>query len=76
MITPVQVKMARVALGLGVRDLAAAADVAPSTIMRFESGRGGLQARTLDRVQRTLEAGGISFIAEDASGGPGVRIRV
>jgi transcriptional regulator with XRE-family HTH domain len=68
------VKMARAGVRLGVRDLAEAADVAPSTIMRFESGKGGMQARTLDRVQKALERLGVSFIDADRAGGPGVRL--
>ncbi len=75
MLTPVQIKMARVAVGLGVRELAEAAEVAPSTISRFESDKGGLQARTLDRIQKVLEKRGIIFIAADSGGGPGVRLK-
>ncbi|MBN8606999.1 MAG: helix-turn-helix transcriptional regulator [Caulobacterales bacterium] len=67
--------MARVAVGLGVRELAEAAEVAPSTISRFESEKGGLQARTLDRIQKVLERLGIVFIAADSGGGPGVRLK-
>lgn len=74
-ITPIQVKLARTALGLGVRDLASAAEIAPSTVQRFESGKGDMHSRTLDRVQRVLEDGGVIFIGADANGGPGVRLR-
>lgn len=74
-ITPMQMKLARTALGFGVRDLAAAAGVAPSTVQRFESERGDMHSRTLDRVQRVLEEAGIVFIDADADGGPGVRLR-
>lgn len=75
MLEPIQVKLARVALGLGVRELAAAADIAPSTITRFESGKGGMQARTLDKIQRVLERGGVVFIDSDGNGGVGVRLK-
>ncbi|EJL38366.1 putative transcriptional regulator [Caulobacter sp. AP07] len=68
-------KLARTALGLGVRELAAAAGVAPSTVQRFESGKGDMHSRTLDGVQRVLEGGGIVFIPADANGGPGVRLK-
>ena len=74
-ITPLQMKLDRTALGLGVRELAAAADVAPSTVQRFESGKGDMHSRTLDKVQRTLEDGGVIFIGPDADGGPGVRLK-
>lgn len=73
--TPLQMKLARTALGLGVRELAAAAGVAPSTVQRFESGKGDMHSRTLDRVQQVLEENGVIFISADAGGGPGVRLR-
>ncbi|MDX2273946.1 MAG: helix-turn-helix transcriptional regulator [Hyphomonadaceae bacterium] len=75
MLEPIQVKLARVALGLGVRELAEAAAIAPSTITRFESGKGGMQARTLDKIQRVLERGGVVFIDADGNGGVGVRLK-
>lgn len=74
-IVPLQLKLARTALGLGVRELAAQAGVAPSTIQRFESGRGDMHAKTLGRVQQVLEDGGIVFIPPDEDGGPGVRLK-
>ena len=73
--TPLQMKLARTAVGLGVRELAAKAEVAPSTVQRFESGRGDMHSRTLDRVQKVLEEAGVIFIGADAEGGPGVRLR-
>lgn len=75
MMTPLQMKLARTAVGLGVRELAAKAEVAPSTVQRFESGRGDMHSRTLDRVQQVLEEAGVIFIGADASGGPGVRLK-
>lgn len=74
-ITPIQVKLARTAVGLGVRELAAKAEVAPSTVQRFESGRGDMHSRTLDRVQQVLEEAGVIFVGADAEGGPGVRLK-
>lgn len=71
--TPLQLKLARTALGLGVRDLAKRAGVAPSTITRFETGKGAMISTTLERLQKTFEDGGIIFIREDAQGGPGIR---
>lgn len=75
MLTPMQIRLARTALGLGVRELGTAAGVSPSTVQRFESGIGGMQTRTLERLQTVLEDGGIIFIPADASGGPGVRLK-
>ena len=40
-LTPQQLRMARAGLGVNVRDLAKMAEVAPYTITRFETGRGG-----------------------------------
>ena len=70
---PVQCRMARAALGLGVRELAAAAKVSVDTVARFERGD-ELKERTIEALQRTLEAAGIEFIDENG-GGPGVRLR-
>jgi DNA-binding XRE family transcriptional regulator len=69
----VQSRMARAAIGWGVRDLAAAARVSPDTIARFERGE-SLYPRTLEAIRSALEAAGIEFIEENG-GGPGVRLR-
>jgi transcriptional regulator with XRE-family HTH domain len=65
--------MARAALNLGVRDLAHAAKVSPTTISRVERGE-ALFPRTLAAIRSALEAAGVEFIAENG-GGPGVRLR-
>jgi transcriptional regulator with XRE-family HTH domain len=65
--------MARAALGWGVRDLAAAAKVSIDTVVRFERGD-ELMDRTVEAIQRALEAEGIEFIDENG-GGAGVRVR-
>lgn len=74
MITDAQVRMARAALGWGVRDLAERAGIAANTVSRFENGSGAM-VDTLMRIQETLEDAGIIFIAADASAGPGVRLK-
>jgi transcriptional regulator with XRE-family HTH domain len=68
-----QCKMARAALGLGVRELASLAKVSPDTIARLERGE-ELRERTVDAIRAALEAAGVEFIAENG-GGPGVRLR-
>ncbi len=73
MIASVQVRMARVALGWGVRDLAAHAGVTANTVSRFENGADAL-GNTIRKIQRTLEDAGIEFIDENG-GGPGVRLK-
>lgn len=73
--TPLQLRLARTAIGLSIRDLAVAADVAPSTITRFESGSGGTQRRTLDHIQEVLEDLGVLFVDADANGSASVRLK-
>jgi transcriptional regulator with XRE-family HTH domain len=70
---PVQCKMARVALGLGVRDLAKLANVSTDTIARLERGE-ALKDRTLADIRAALEGAGVEFIPENGSGA-GVRLR-
>ncbi|KXF77177.1 DNA-binding protein [Paramesorhizobium deserti] len=69
---PVQCKMARVALGWGVRDLAKAAQVSTQTVVRLEKGE-QLKSSTIDHLRNVLEAAGIEFIPENG-GGPGIRL--
>jgi transcriptional regulator with XRE-family HTH domain len=70
---PIQCKMARVALGLGVRELADLAKVAPATISRLEAGE-NLHPRTLAAIRAALEQAGVIFVDENGEG-PGVRLR-
>lgn len=70
---PVQCKMARTAVGWGVRDLAKAAEVSPDTVARFERND-ELKPRTIAAIRAALENAGIIFIEENG-GGPGVRLR-
>lgn len=75
--TPEQCKMARAALGLGVRELAEKADVSPNTITRLERGE-SMQRRTVDTIRAALEAAGAEFISAgdyQGSGGPGIRLK-
>jgi len=69
----VQCKMARIALGLGVRELAELAKVSPDTVARLERGE-ELKERTVDALRTALEKAGVEFIAENG-GGPGVRLK-
>ena len=73
MVTREQVKMARAALGWGVRELAAKAGVAANTVSRFENGSDAL-GETLRKIRRVFEEAGITFIDENG-GGPGVRLK-
>ena len=69
----IQSKMARVAVGWGVRDLAAQAKVSPDTVARLERGE-ALAPRTLAAIRTALETAGVEFIAQNV-GGPGVRLK-
>ena len=68
-----QCRMARAATGLGIRDLAVAADVSPNTIARLERGE-NIRGGTVDAIRTALEAAGVEFIAENG-GGAGVRLK-
>ena len=64
---PVQCKMARAAVGWGVRELAQEAGVAADTIVRFEHGE-PLRDQTVVALQQALEAAGIEFTNGSAPG--------
>jgi transcriptional regulator with XRE-family HTH domain len=74
MITRSQLRMARAALGWGVREIGQRAGVAGNTVSRYENGMGTTVA-TLSQVQRVLEEEGVIFIPADDIAGPGVRLR-
>ena len=77
MITREQVKMARAALGWGVRELAEQAGTTANTVSRFENGADALGG-TLAKIEATLTAAGIVFIPSGSyagDGGPGVRLK-
>ena len=74
MITRLQVRLGRTALGWGVRDLARKAGVSPNTVSRFENGAGA-RVDTLGQIQEVLERAGIMFVPADETGGPGVRLK-
>jgi len=69
----VQCKMARVATGLGVRELAEKAGVSPDTVARLERGD-VLKASTVQAIRTALETAGVIFVPENGEG-PGVRLK-
>ncbi len=77
MLAPEQIRMARAALGWSARELAEAADVAQSTIVRYETGKGGLHTSSLKRIEDALASRGLIFLDDGDSrpGGRGVRFR-
>jgi transcriptional regulator with XRE-family HTH domain len=68
----VQCKMARAAVGIGVRELAAVAKVSPDTVARLERGE-PLRERTVDAIRAALESAGVEFTNGDQ---PGVRLKM
>jgi len=67
---PLQCRMARAALGWGIRELATAAKVSIDTVVRFERGD-DLKERTVEALQRALETAGVEFTNGDR---PGARV--
>ena len=70
----VESRLARAGLGLGIRELAKRAQVAPATIARLERGE-SLHLRTQAAIRTALEDAGVEFIPE-SEGGPGVRLHM
>src|ERR1700693_217183 len=66
----VQLRMARAAVGWGVRELAERAGVTANTVTRIENGADAKQS-TMDRLQGALEEAGVAFTNGDQ---PGVRL--
>lgn len=63
MITATQCKMARVALGWGVRDLADKAGISYTTVTRFENEKNKFKPSlaTLKLVRQAFESAGVLF---------------
>src|SRR6516164_6780713 len=68
--TPIQLRMARAAVGWGVRELAKKASITANTVTRIENGADAKRS-TLDKLRRALEAAGVEFTNGDQ---PGVRL--
>jgi transcriptional regulator with XRE-family HTH domain len=66
----IQIRMARAAVGWGVRELAKKAGITANTVTRIENGADAKQS-TMDKLQCALEAAGVEFTNGDQ---PGVRL--
>ncbi|MFN4010372.1 MAG: helix-turn-helix domain-containing protein [Pannonibacter sp.] len=76
MFNEAQMRAARALLGLSQGDLAARTALSLPTIKRMETlGIDRSTAANVEAVKRAFEAGGVEFLAADASGGVGVRLR-
>lgn len=74
--TPAQLRMARSALRLGVRDLAELAGISFTTVSRFETGKGGLQLSSAEALRKTLETQGIQFLKNgEVASGEGIALK-
>ena len=72
MITQHQIRMARAALGMTVREAAALSDLHHNTVSRAENGE--MSKGTLAVLKLAFEAKGVTFLEDDGNG-PGVRFR-
>jgi transcriptional regulator with XRE-family HTH domain len=74
--TPEQLRMARNALRLGVRELAEMSGVSFTTVSRFETGKSGLQHSSAEAIRKALEAQGVQFLeAGQVAAGAGVALK-
>jgi transcriptional regulator with XRE-family HTH domain len=71
---PLQLKLARTALGLTVRQSAELAGVSHETIVGIEAGRTSVKEKTIEKVRAALEKAGCIFLDENGDG-PGVRLK-
>jgi transcriptional regulator with XRE-family HTH domain len=66
-----QLKMARTALGLTIRQAAELAGCSHETILGIESRRSSVKPSTISKVQAALEKAGVEFLDD----GQGVRLK-
>jgi predicted transcriptional regulator len=77
MIYPVQVRAARVLLGIGQQELAERSAVGLATLKRIEAAGVELTGtvQTMTKIKKALEAAGIVFIDQNDGQGAGVRLK-
>ena len=75
LISPSQIRAARVLLGWTQQELAAAAKVSLNAVARLEQKKGDPRMGTLTKIGRALEQGGIEFLAPSDGKGPGLRLK-
>ena len=68
-----QLRLARTALSLTVRQAAELAAVSHETVVGIEAGRSSVKQSTIDKVRAALEAAGVIFL--DNGEGLGVKLR-
>lgn len=75
MLTPLQLRAARVLVGWSRQDLAKASGTSPDTVQGFENRGTDPKLSTLGKWRRALERAGVVFIDPDYEMGAGVRLR-
>jgi DNA-binding XRE family transcriptional regulator len=75
LMTPRTCKAARILLKMEQIDLAQRAGINVQTLRNFENEVSEPAHKTWLKIKRALEQGGVRFIDEDESDGPGVRLR-
>ena len=73
-ITPVQLRMARAALQLTVRELGALAGISATTVTRIENNQTKPHAASMQAFAKVFRERGLLFVAGDDLAGPGVRM--
>ena len=68
-------RAARVALGIGQRELAKRTGIGQRTILRIERNDETVTLETRRRLQDAYEEAGVTFIPDDGVSGPGLRVR-
>ena len=73
--TPETCRAGRALIGLSQGELAKQVGVTPLAIRNYESGKSDPALSRWHAIKRVLEKGGVLFIDEDDTDGPGVRLR-
>ena len=68
----IQLKLARTALGMTVREAAELADVSHDTVVAIETAKPSVKPKTIQKVWNAFEKAGIVFITE-SNGWCGIR---
>lgn len=64
MISPLQCKLGRIAVGMSVDGLAKVSGLGPATIRRFEAGSGDRMSSTVTKIEAALASLGVEFIGD------------
>ncbi len=64
MIRGLQIRMARAALGLSIRELALRAGVSAGTVVRIEHGAEALGS-TLEKIEVCIQEAGVSLVSDE-----------